>query len=219
MPFKSQCQAKKFRVMEAQGELPKGTSHRWAEHTPGGIKSLPEKKKKQVKQAALSAFVFALRTGRLRKAAAPAPAPVAPAQPSYPGPMQPLPASQPSLQADVTPPSEQIAQQISQAGPGGKGRMAYERLKQRVMTGGAKGYAAAAQPGAKKRFLESFRAASEAKSSEVRIGTPFMDGFLTCCLAHKLEGPQVCDLLEKAAAHEGQLGEEARGFIDRMAKL
>lgn len=44
-PFQSQAQARKFRAMEARGEIPKGTSSRWAHHTPGGIKSLPERKK------------------------------------------------------------------------------------------------------------------------------------------------------------------------------
>ena len=41
MPFKSQAQAKKFRVMESQGEIPKGTSDKWA-HETKSIKSLPE---------------------------------------------------------------------------------------------------------------------------------------------------------------------------------
>jgi hypothetical protein len=42
VPFKTQFQAKKFRVMESEGSLPKGTSHQWAHETPGGIGSLPE---------------------------------------------------------------------------------------------------------------------------------------------------------------------------------
>jgi len=46
MPFKSKDQAKKFFAMEGRGELPKGTAEKWAHHTPGGIKDLPEKKGK-----------------------------------------------------------------------------------------------------------------------------------------------------------------------------
>ncbi len=41
MPFQSKAQHKKFRVMEAKGQLPKGTSSRWARHT-AAINKLPE---------------------------------------------------------------------------------------------------------------------------------------------------------------------------------
>lgn len=46
MPFKSQAQHRKFRSMEAEGALPKGTSSEWAHHTPGGLKKLPNYAKK-----------------------------------------------------------------------------------------------------------------------------------------------------------------------------
>jgi hypothetical protein len=45
MPFVSKAQSRLFRAKEARGELPEGTSHRWAHETPGGVKSLPETKK------------------------------------------------------------------------------------------------------------------------------------------------------------------------------
>lgn len=53
MPYKSKAQAKKFRVMEAAGELPKGTASEWAHATPS-IKALPEhvKGKKKMKKSA-----------------------------------------------------------------------------------------------------------------------------------------------------------------------
>jgi hypothetical protein len=44
MPYKSKSQVRLFHAMEDRGELPKGTAHRWAEHT-SDIKSLPEHKK------------------------------------------------------------------------------------------------------------------------------------------------------------------------------
>ena len=44
MPFKSKAQARAFFAMEKKGDLPKGTAMQWAKETPGGIKSLPEKK-------------------------------------------------------------------------------------------------------------------------------------------------------------------------------
>lgn len=46
MPFKSKSQHRAFRAMEARGELPKGTSTRWA-HETKSIKGLPEKKMKK----------------------------------------------------------------------------------------------------------------------------------------------------------------------------
>lgn len=45
MPYQSKSQHRAFRAMEARGELPKGTSSRWAHHTKS-MKKLPEKKKK-----------------------------------------------------------------------------------------------------------------------------------------------------------------------------
>jgi len=44
MPFESKSQNRLFRAKEAKGELPKGTSDRWAKHTKKPIKDLPEKK-------------------------------------------------------------------------------------------------------------------------------------------------------------------------------
>ena len=43
MPFKSKAQMRKFHVMEKRGEIPKGTTAKWARHTKS-IKKLPEKK-------------------------------------------------------------------------------------------------------------------------------------------------------------------------------
>src|ERR1022692_4476547 len=53
MPYSSKSQVRLFHVKEDKGELPKGTAHRWAEHTPS-IKKLPERvsKKKAYKKAA-----------------------------------------------------------------------------------------------------------------------------------------------------------------------
>ena len=41
MPYKSKAQHKKFRAMEARGDLPKGTSDRWMKETPN-YDQLPE---------------------------------------------------------------------------------------------------------------------------------------------------------------------------------
>lgn len=57
MPFKSLAQARKFRVMEARGEIPKGTSHRWAEHTPN-MKKLPEHVDDKAKKAFVCTFLL-----------------------------------------------------------------------------------------------------------------------------------------------------------------
>jgi hypothetical protein len=43
VPYQSQAQHRYFRAAEARGELPQGTSSRWAHHTPGGIKGLPQR--------------------------------------------------------------------------------------------------------------------------------------------------------------------------------
>lgn len=45
MPFESKAQHKKFRVMEKDGEMPKGTASRWA-HETKDMKHLPEHKRK-----------------------------------------------------------------------------------------------------------------------------------------------------------------------------
>jgi hypothetical protein len=55
VPFKSKAQVRKFHAMESRGEIPKGTSHRWAEHTKS-IKKLPEKKAEFVKNFVKSFF-------------------------------------------------------------------------------------------------------------------------------------------------------------------
>lgn len=44
MPFKSEAQRRLFYAKEKRGELPKGTTARWEEHTPD--KKLPEHVKK-----------------------------------------------------------------------------------------------------------------------------------------------------------------------------
>jgi hypothetical protein len=36
-----------MRAAEARGEVAEGTASRWAHHTPGGIKRLPERKGKK----------------------------------------------------------------------------------------------------------------------------------------------------------------------------
>lgn len=46
MPFQSKAQVGKMHVLEEEGKVPKGTSHRWAHETPGGIGNLPKHKKK-----------------------------------------------------------------------------------------------------------------------------------------------------------------------------
>lgn len=46
MPFQSKAQARKFFALEARGEMKKGTAEKWAHETPGGIKSLPDRKKR-----------------------------------------------------------------------------------------------------------------------------------------------------------------------------
>jgi hypothetical protein len=216
MPFKSKAQSMKFRVMEARGEIPKGTSHRWAKHTPGGVKSLPDKKR--TKKAMLCALVSGLQKraelhkimDHLNKKAEGAAAP----QATYPGPMQPMQAGQASGAAMTPHKADDIAKNISQFGDTHRGRAAYERLAQ-YRRGAVKGYAAASQPDAKKRF----QTALGKSGSDTRLGTPFMDGFIRCCVEQDLSGEQVADILEKAAKSEGKLGEEARGMIDRMLKL
>jgi hypothetical protein len=45
MPFKSKAQQRFMFAIEAAGELPQGTAHRWARHTKN-IKKLPEHVKK-----------------------------------------------------------------------------------------------------------------------------------------------------------------------------
>lgn len=73
MPFKSKAQARKFRAMEAAGEIPEGTSSRWAKHTPS-IKALPEKVEadKTEKEAACLklASLLGIRTKVREKSAA-----------------------------------------------------------------------------------------------------------------------------------------------------
>lgn len=42
MPFKSQAQMKKFRILEDEGKIPKGTTDKWLEET-SNPHSLPER--------------------------------------------------------------------------------------------------------------------------------------------------------------------------------
>lgn len=42
MPFKSKSQIRKFRMLESQGKLPKGTTQKWLRHTRN-LKSLPQR--------------------------------------------------------------------------------------------------------------------------------------------------------------------------------
>lgn len=46
MPFKSKAQQRFMFAAEERGDLPGGTAHRWAKHTPN-IKKLPERKHKK----------------------------------------------------------------------------------------------------------------------------------------------------------------------------
>ncbi len=55
MPFKSKAQLRKFHVMEDSGEIPEGTSHRWAKHTKS-ISKLPEKAESSEKKAFVQRF-------------------------------------------------------------------------------------------------------------------------------------------------------------------
>ena len=41
MPFRSKAQARFMFAAEGRGDIAKGTAERFAHHTPGGIKSLP----------------------------------------------------------------------------------------------------------------------------------------------------------------------------------
>jgi hypothetical protein len=213
---------------EDRGEVPKGTAERWAHHTKS-IKALPEhvkkhsKKhgKKTTKKAALICLVSQLqKQAVLRKIAehlakkADAPAAAAPQTPQT-GPMQPMQAGQASGAAMTPRKSDDIAKHISQFGETHRGRAAYERLAQ-YRRGAVRGYAAASQPDAKKRFQQSL---GKAGAEEPRIGTPFMDGFIASCMKRDLSGDQMADLLEKAAESKGRLGEEARRMLDRMLKL
>jgi hypothetical protein len=134
-------------------------------------------------------------------------------QASYPGPMQPMQASQASTTAMTPRKSDDIAKNIAQFGETHRGRAAYERLT-RYRSGAVKGYAAASQPKAKERFQQALGKSG----ADERIGTPYMDGFLQFCVEQEWSGDQVADLMEKAAQAEGQLGEETRGLLDRMLK-
>lgn len=57
MPFKSEAQHRLFRAKEARGELPKGTSSRWAHHTKGGVKALPDRKRKKKRGRVREAYL------------------------------------------------------------------------------------------------------------------------------------------------------------------
>lgn len=56
MPFESLSQVRKFHAMEDRGELPKGTSHRWAKHTPN-MKKLPEHVRKEKRAEFVVSFL------------------------------------------------------------------------------------------------------------------------------------------------------------------
>ncbi len=49
MPLKSKAQMRKLGALESRGEVPKGTVSKWAHHTPGGVKNLPERVKSKKK--------------------------------------------------------------------------------------------------------------------------------------------------------------------------
>lgn len=56
-------------------------------------------------------------------------------------------------------------------------------------------------------------------AEDVRLGTPFTDGFLKFCLDQGLTNDQVADMLEKGAARDDRVGTECRGLIDRIVAL
>ena len=222
MPYASKRQARFMFAAENRGEVAKGTAERWAHHTPGGIKNLPEKVKKHGKKVTKKAMLVSLVSHLQKRAALQkitahlakrADATAAP-QATYPGPMQPTQAGQPSGAAMAPRKSDDIAKNIARFGSTHRGRAAYERLAQ-YRRGAVKGYAAASQPDAKKRFQQALGKAG----ADTRIGTPFMDGFIRYAIEKDLTGEQMADLLEKAAEEKGRLGEEARGMLDRMLKL
>lgn len=49
MPMKSKAQWRRMFAMEGRGEVPKGTSRRWASHTNRSYDDLPERKRKRKK--------------------------------------------------------------------------------------------------------------------------------------------------------------------------
>ncbi len=63
MPYVSKAQAGKFFAMERRGELPKGTARRWAHETPGGIASLPRRKRRIRTRKDLEGHVHRLLDG------------------------------------------------------------------------------------------------------------------------------------------------------------
>ena len=199
-----------------------GTTHQRS-HCASKKGLLEKQAKRRTKKAMLCALVSGLqKRAELRKimhhlskkAEGAAATPQAP-QAAYPGPMQPMQAGQATNNVAMAPRrSDDIAKNISQFGDTHRGRAAYERLAQ-YRRGAVRGYAAASQPDAKQRFQQALGKSGSA----VRLGTPFMDGFIRCCVEQDLSGEQMADVLEKAAKSKGKLGEEARGMIDRMLKL
>jgi len=51
MPFKSKAQQRFMFAAESRGDVPKGTAERWA-HETKSIKKLPERKKRNLSEAA-----------------------------------------------------------------------------------------------------------------------------------------------------------------------
>jgi hypothetical protein len=59
--------------------------------------------------------------------------------------------------------------------------------------------------------------AEKKEKKEAQLGTPFMDGFLSQCSNAGLDEVQAVNVIEKAAQLQGQLGDECRAFLERIA--
>jgi len=206
MPFKSKAQQRFMFAAESRGEVPKGTARRWAHHTPD-IKSLPEKK--HTKKAMLYVLVSKLQkraalqkiTDHLAKRADANAAPQTPQT----GPMQPMQAGQPSSVAMAPRKSDDIAKNISQFGSTHRGRAAYERLAQ-YRRGAVRGYAAASQPDAKKRFQQALGKSGEVTDKECPGSKLRSKGKGRGLGFGKGKGPIGVPIVEKEAGSDQRIG-------------
>jgi hypothetical protein len=219
--------------MEARGELDKGTSSRWAHHTPGGIKKLPEKKKKSAAYDLGQSLAMGKQAGPMayvgRKA-------VMPAIKGILGPLQKLLAKikwGPAQSAGKavgkyrTGLGDTIAGGLPTAGPGLTTPVGPpEEILKRLRLYGGIGTAAVGIPalagilggisGGRRRKAERELDEAMAKGAE-HLGTPFMDGFLIKCAQAGLNQKQAVDLLEKAAEKDDRTGKECKAFLERVA--
>ena len=222
MPYQSKSQHRAFRAMEARGELPKGTSSRWAHHTKS-MKKLPEKKKKSA--------AYSLGESLAKEA----------------GPMAWMgrKAVMPAIRG-IAGPIEKLLSKLKLTGAAGKlGKyrkglltdigitptspadelLFGPNLKRQRLYGGI-GTAAVGIPalagilggisGGRRHKAENELEAAMAKGAE-HLGTPFMDGFLVKCAKSGLTQAQAVDLLEKAAEKDDRTGKECKAFLERVA--